>query len=148
MKRWIYETLHPEIYHGHDRRPPYFEGWYYRLINAAEDQRYAIIPGIFLGANRHAFIQVLEGHTRRTAYHTFPVEQFHADRQHFEVRVGESVFTRQGLQLALDRPEPLGQIHGRRCSCRAGSPGRCAGMRQASWAGMPGCPGWNATTVC
>jgi tocopherol cyclase len=112
MKRWLYETLHPEIYHGHDRRPPYFEGWYYRLINAAEDQRYAIIPGVFLGADGHAFIQILEGHTRRTAYHTFPLEQFQADRQRFEVRVGESIFTRQSLSLALDRPGPLGQIRG------------------------------------
>ncbi len=112
MKRWIYETLHPEIYHGHDRRPPFFEGWYYRLINAAEDTRYAIIPGVFLGENGHAFIQVLEGHTRRTAYHIFPLEQFQADRQRFEVRVGESVFTREGLHLALNRSEPLGQISG------------------------------------
>ena len=38
MKRWIYETLHPEIYHGHRHRRT---GWYYRLINATEDQRYA-----------------------------------------------------------------------------------------------------------
>jgi hypothetical protein len=112
MNRWLYETLHPEIYHGFGKRPPFFEGWYYRLINAAEDIRYAIIPGIFLGKNAHAFIQVLEGHTRRSAYHVFPVDQFHADKQRFEVRIGENLFTRDGLHLALDRSEPLGQIHG------------------------------------
>lgn len=112
IKRWIYETLHPEIYHGHDRQPPFFEGWYYRLINATEDRRYAVIPGIFLGQNSHAFIQVLEGHTRRTAYHVFPADQFQADRQRFEVRIGENTFTQDGLCLALDRPEPLGRIHG------------------------------------
>lgn len=112
MKRWIYETLHPEIYHGHDRRPPFFEGWYYRLINQAEDVRYAVIPGVFLGANGHAFIQVLEGHTRRTAYHVFPLEQFHADRQRFEVQIGENRFTTGGMSLALDHPEPLGRLHG------------------------------------
>jgi hypothetical protein len=112
MRRWIYETLHPEIYHGHDRRPPFFEGWYYRLINAPEDRRYAVIPGIFLGKDAHAFIQVLEGHTRRTAYHTFPVEQFQADRQQFEVRIGGNHFTRHGLHLELDRPGVLGRMVG------------------------------------
>jgi len=112
MKCWIYETLHPEIYHGHNRRPPYFEGWYYRLINEAEDQRYAIIPGVFLGEGGHSFIQILEGHTRRTAYHTFPLEQFQADCQRFEVRVGKNIFTRESLYMAMERSEPLGQICG------------------------------------
>ena len=112
MKRWFYETLHPEIYHGLDRRPPFFEGWYYRLINAAEDKRYAIIPGVFLGSNPHAFIQVLEGHTRKTAYHTFPLEQFKADRQKFEVQIGKNLFTKDGLSLELDNPGILGKMHG------------------------------------
>ena len=113
MRRWLYETLHPEIYHGFEKQPPFFEGWYYRTINAAEDKRYAIIPGIILGSHAHAFIQVLEGHTRRSAYHEFPIEQFQADRQRFEVRIGDNHFTQEGMQLALDRPGALGSIQGR-----------------------------------
>jgi tocopherol cyclase len=136
MKRWLYETLHPEIYHGHERRPPFFEGWYYRLINAAEDRRYAVIPGIFLGANSHAFIQVLEGHTRRSAYHVFPLEQFQADRQRFEVRIDESIFKRDGLHLALNRPGPLGQLHGH-LSFQGGQPW------PVRW-NSPGIMGWYA----
>ncbi len=136
MKRWLYETLHPEIYHGHDRRPPFFEGWYYRLINPAEDLRYAVIPGIFLGPDSHAFIQVLEGHTRRSAYHVFPAEQFRADRRRFEVRIGESVFTREGIHLALDRPEPLGRLRGA-LSFQGGQPW------PVHWT-SPGIMGWYA----
>lgn len=113
MKHWFYETLHPEIYHGYNHTHPFFEGWYYRLINASEDKRHAIIPGIFLGSNPHAFIQVLEGHTRRTAYHVFPLEQFQADREHFEVHIGSSTFKLDSLDLALDRSEPLGNLHGK-----------------------------------
>lgn len=112
MKRFIYETLHPEIYHGHHQRPPYFEGWYYRLIDATENVRYAVIPGVFLGPNGHAFIQILEGHTRRTAFHTFPLDQFHADRERFAVRIGDNHFTQDGIRLNLDRAEPLGHIRG------------------------------------
>ncbi len=115
MKRWIYETLHPEIYHGHSQRPPFFEGWYYRLISADENTRYAIIPGVFLGPQGHAFIQVLEGHTRRSAFHTFPLDQFHADRERFTVRIGENEFTQDSIRLNLNRAEPLGQLHGELC---------------------------------
>ena len=136
MKRFLYETLHPEIYHGIGRNPPFFEGWYFRLINAAEDRRYAIIPGVFLGANAHAFIQVLEGHTRRSAYHVFPLEQFRADPQRFEVRIGESHFTREGISLALDRPEMLGVLHGQ-LRFQGGSPW------PVTW-NSPGIMGWYA----
>jgi hypothetical protein len=33
------------MYHGHGKRPPFFEGWYYKLVSADETQRYAVIPG-------------------------------------------------------------------------------------------------------
>jgi tocopherol cyclase len=136
MKRWIYETFHPEIYHGYNRQPPFFEGWYYRLINASEGKRYAIIPGVFLSSNPHAFIQVLEGHTRRTAYHVFPLEQFQADRQRFEVHIGESVFKLDGLSLALERPDTLGNINGK-LSFKGGEPW------PVNWM-SPGIMGWFA----
>ncbi len=112
MNRWIFETLHPEIYHGFNRQAPYFEGWYYRLINAREDKRYAVIVGIFLGSGAHAFIQVLEGHTRKTAYHSFPIEQFQADTQRFFVRLGDNESSDDRLKLALDRTGELGQLKG------------------------------------
>lgn len=112
MKRWLYETLHPEIYHGHDRRPPFFEGWYFRLINASENTRYAVIPGIFLGQKPYAFIQVLEGHTRRSTFHVFPADQFQASLQGFELRIGDNYFSTTGISLCLDRDEPLGHLRG------------------------------------
>ncbi len=72
---WLRHLQHPERYHGRGRRPPFFEGWYYKLVDAGEQERLAVIPGIFLSSDpgeHHAFIQVLDG-TRGTAtYHRFP----------------------------------------------------------------------------
>jgi hypothetical protein len=54
-------TLHPAWYHGHRTKPPYLEGWYFKLISAGQKYRYAVIPGIFKGAGSeasHAFVQV------------------------------------------------------------------------------------------
>ena len=90
------------MYHGHDLKPPFFEGWYYKLINQAEDQRYAIIPGIILGERGHAFIQVLDGIQGTSTYHVFPSEQFWAAENRFEVRIGANTFTPERIVVQID----------------------------------------------
>ena len=97
--------LHPERYHGHRRRPPYFEGWYFKLVDASEVARYAVIPGIFLSddpARHHAFVQVLDGATGAASYHRYPAEAFTAARRDFEVGIGPNRFSSRGLHLDID----------------------------------------------
>ncbi|TVP69750.1 MAG: hypothetical protein EA340_06805 [Nitriliruptor sp.] len=97
--------LHPERYHGHRRRPPYFEGWYFKLVDASEVARYAVIPGIFLSddpARHHAFVQVLDGATGAASYHRYPAEAFEAAEGAFDVRVGPNRFSASGLHLDID----------------------------------------------
>jgi len=31
----------PALYHGDGARPPFFEGWYFKLVDATEAHRYA-----------------------------------------------------------------------------------------------------------
>jgi hypothetical protein len=110
VRQSIYSTLHPEIYHGHGRKPPFFEGWYFKLISADEAGRYAIIPGVSLSGEAHAFVQVLDGRTGRSAYHVYPLTDFWASAKEFEVRIGPNLFTRDRIVLAIDLPE--GQVRG------------------------------------
>lgn len=108
MIRFIESTLHPERYHGHRRKPPFFEGWYYKLIDASEQHRYAVIPGIFLGpdpAVSHAFVQVLNGVTGQASYHQYPVEAFWAAESDFDVRIGPNRFTLEQISLQIEAPE-------------------------------------------
>ncbi|MFW5709177.1 MAG: tocopherol cyclase family protein [Chloroflexota bacterium] len=104
MRRFVFETLHPEIYHGHKKRSPYFEGWYYKLISADEQQRYAIIPGIFRGqaGGDHAFVQVLNGMTGEAHYFEYPASAFYADEEHFDIWVGPNHFLRDCISLQLE----------------------------------------------
>ena len=101
--------LHPERYHGARRtRGPFFEGWYYKLVDATERHRWAVIPGIFLGeraASREAFVQVLDGSTGRATYHVYRADEFAAARDAFEVRVGANRFGAEGLALRIESPE-------------------------------------------
>lgn len=97
--------LHPERYHGQRRRPPFFEGWYYKLVDAIERTRMAVIPGVFLSDDpdrHHAFVQVLDGSTGQATYHRYPAEAFEAATDRFEVRVGSNVFTDTSMHLDID----------------------------------------------
>ena len=68
LKR-IYQSIHhPEQYHGEILTPPFFEGWYFKIVTADQSRAFALIQGISFspdGSSDHAFIQVLEGNTGR-----------------------------------------------------------------------------------
>lgn len=104
MASYIETVMHPERYHGQNKRPPFFEGWYFKLIDASQQHKYAVIPGIFLSddpARQHAFVQVLDGRTGGSAYYTFPAEQFSAAPDAFDVRVGPNRFSAHSIALNL-----------------------------------------------
>ncbi|MGD8823133.1 MAG: tocopherol cyclase family protein [Anaerolineales bacterium] len=94
----------PEAYHGSGVKGHFFEGWYFKLINPDQSQRWAIIPGVFLNpdsSKSHAFIQVLDGITNQASYHRFPLEQFQASTSELDIQIGGNRFTSHGLSLDL-----------------------------------------------
>ena len=83
-------TWRPAAYHGHGKTQDFFEGWYFKLVDATGRQRLAIIPGVFLGKqgrDSHAFVQTLDGATGRTTYHRYPLAAFWAAPDRFDIRV-------------------------------------------------------------
>ncbi len=60
---FIRNVLSPALYHGHNRKPPFFEGWYFKLVSADERHRFTVIPGIIKSGEAHAFVQALNGVT-------------------------------------------------------------------------------------
>jgi hypothetical protein len=100
----IRRILHPAWYQSHARRPPFFEGWYYKVVDAAEANRYAIIPGVFMGrtaAESHCFVQVLDGNAGIATYHAYPVSEFWAADDRLEIRVGPNRFTLDSIRLDI-----------------------------------------------
>ena len=105
MIQYLRGVFQPDIFHGFSRRPPYFEGWYFKLIDVAKKQRWAVIPGIFRAEDPmadHSFIQVLDGVTGTATYHEYPVDAFWAHPSRFEVRVGSSAFSADRISLAIE----------------------------------------------
>ncbi len=102
---FIVQTLHPERYQGARRRYPYFEGWYYKLVDATEQHRLAVIPGIYKGPTpraTHAFVQVLDGGSGRVDYVRYPAEVFQAAPDDFDVRIGPNRFRVDRIELQME----------------------------------------------
>lgn len=104
MSNWIQRTLHPDGYHGNSSKLPFFEGWYFKVVDASHKLRYAIIPGVFLGketSNNHAFVQVFNGMTGRVKFFQYPYAQFTSVENRFDIRIGSNHFTSEGMMLDL-----------------------------------------------
>lgn len=108
--------LHPSWYHGHDQTAPYFEGWYYKVVDASGQASYAIIPGVILSrdpSEEHAFIQVLDGVSGEATYHPYPRTLFWASRNAFDLRIGPNRFNDRFLDVDIDDAQRTirGRIH-------------------------------------
>lgn len=102
----------PEVFQGNLSQKRYFEGWYFKHVAKDLVHVYAFIPGISLNPqNPHAFIQVINGLTGATQYIEYPVSLFNFSKKHFEVQVGDSVFTTDSMLLNID--SPLIRVSGR-----------------------------------
>lgn len=104
MKKYIHTVLHPEAYHEGWLKPPFFEGWYFKVVDAARANAFAFIVGVFRQPEvdkSQAFIQVLEGNTGNVHIFDFPYSAFSFTAHDFEIQVADNRFTLQGIQVNL-----------------------------------------------
>jgi hypothetical protein len=106
----------PAAYQGGRVSKRYFEGWYYKHVDADASRVLSLIPGISYsadGTHKHSFVQVVPS-DGEAHYFAFPAEEFRADpRPPFTVRVGRNTFSREGavLDLAEDGYVVSGELH-------------------------------------
>ena len=108
LRRWIQRTLHPAWYQGRGQSPPYFEGWYFKIVDPTETYRYAIIAAIFKtsGAEQpHAFVQINDAVRERMTYLRYPVTAFRAAQKRFAVQIGPHTFSDAAMALNIATEE-------------------------------------------
>ena len=95
--------FNPEQFQGRGKSRRYFEGWYFKVVNASESEAFAIIPGIAIdeSGQRQAFIQILDGKRQTAIYHKFDFENFHSKKNEFNIRIGNNTFTQKQIELDL-----------------------------------------------
>ncbi|MDW7739106.1 MAG: tocopherol cyclase family protein [Bacillota bacterium] len=97
----------PDLYHDRTEKT-FFEGWYFKLVDAGMENAFAFIPGIYYSPNRdysHSFIQIVDGMKKTYDYLRFPVESFGTDKRIFSLNIDKNKFGIEGLNFKLDRPE-------------------------------------------
>jgi tocopherol cyclase len=99
--RSLYKIFHPEVFQGSLNKKNYFEGWYFKHVSASTDEAFAVIPGISLSEDTHAFIQYNDGKTGKSAYFRYDISEFSFDRKALKIRIGQSLFTTGGINLDL-----------------------------------------------
>ena len=73
MINWIKGIHHPEAYHGINSRPPFFEGWYHKIVTKS-GHPFAIIPGIYRSAkveNKFPFVMIFDGQSGDVHFERF-----------------------------------------------------------------------------
>ena len=92
----------PELFQGYLRKKRYFEGWYFKHITSDMDNVFSFIPGISLAADHpHSFIQVIDGITGKSDYVEYSPDEFTLDRRRFLLRVGNSSFSGNHIDLNI-----------------------------------------------
>lgn len=103
----------PALYQGDDTRRRYFEGWYFKVVDAEERRALAVIPGVSYsedGRRSQSFVQVI-GEGGRTRFFSYPAEAFrYSSRPPFRISVAGSTFTEQAM--SLDLSGEAGEVRG------------------------------------
>ena len=105
MLQRIKTLLHPEAFQGKKKKSPYFEGWYYKLVDRSEQNFLAVIPGIQINTDpekSHAFIQIYEGNTGIVEYKTYPLSAFRSADTEFDIWIGPNHFKADTMSLNID----------------------------------------------
>jgi hypothetical protein len=91
----------PAIFQGNLGYKNYFEGWYFKQVDL-NGAKIAVIPGVSLSQDSHAFIQVFDGYSGKSYYFKYPVEEFKPKKKPFVVEIGANRFSYDGMLLDLD----------------------------------------------
>lgn len=99
--RLLYKIFHPEIFQGSLEKKKYFEGWYFKQVSADANEAFAVIPGISLSDDTHAFIQYNDGKTGKSSYFRYNISEFSFDKKKFLITIGRSTFSEESISLDL-----------------------------------------------
>jgi hypothetical protein len=108
FRNYIQTAMHPERYHEGWLKPPFFEGWYFKIVDKTQKHAWAFIVGVFRKPEiekSEAFIQVLDGNQGKAHVFTFPYSSFSCDPKSFNVNLEGNKFSLNALEVHLQNKE-------------------------------------------
>jgi len=99
----LLQIWNPELYHRHNGKKTFFEGWYFKIVDKNENNVFAVIPGIsFSKHDSHSFIQILDGKNLSSFYHRYSISEFNSAKNKFEICIGKNFFSSEKIVLDLN----------------------------------------------
>ncbi len=98
----------PGVFQGRGKKKDYFEGWYFKSIDKNEKNAFSIIPGISLSRDSqksHSFIMILDARNQKMYYFTYPVSDFWANKDEFEIKIHDNFFSLKNIHLNINDGE-------------------------------------------
>ncbi len=113
MIRQFGKLWRPEVFQDARKKNIYFEGWFFKIVDASSNNTFAFIPGIFIGEpdDSHAFVMALDAETHVSTYHVYPVDDFFGSNKVLDIRVGDHHFRSDFFEIHIDSDER--SVHGR-----------------------------------
>jgi len=102
------KILNPASYHGRGKKPPFFEGWYFKLTDKNRQQTYAVIPGIFLHKEffrSSTFIQVVDGKNMKNHFIAYPVDTFKSHKKYFDIDISGNKFSNEHISINIHKED-------------------------------------------
>jgi len=107
LKKW-YQIQNPEIFQGTLTKKEYYEGWYFKLVDAESKNIISFIPTIALNKEEgtsHPFIQIFDGKNSNVFYVPYKMKDFKASSTQLNVKIGDNRFSKRKVHLDIDTEE-------------------------------------------
>lgn len=104
----VFKIFNPEVFQGKNKRKNYFEGWYFKFVDATEHKTFSLIPGVSFGEKKgeaHAFIQLIDVADYKTIYFKYDISEFKYSKNSFNIVIGKSTFSSDSVCLNLKNEE-------------------------------------------
>lgn len=90
-------------HHIKDNSKEFFEGWYFK--HQAQGQTISFIPGIHIPklGKAFAFIQIITNH--KSYFIKYPYSQFYASKNTFYIKIGNNIFSKNGISININTPK-------------------------------------------
>lgn len=100
----------PHVFQGSFKKTNYFEGWYFKLVDASQNICLCLIPGVALDGDPHGFIQYADTVTGTSGYARYAVSNLNFSSKDLSLQIGSHTLTDEKIAIYADQYIPL-EIH-------------------------------------
>ena len=97
--------IHPDLYHGANKRKNFFEGWYFKIVDKSGTYALAFIPGISFGnknEENHSFIQVINAINHTYHYHRFQPDLLISNKNFLQIKISNNEFSQENIEIDIN----------------------------------------------